>query len=383
MFVSLVVGAFALAACRAEAPAEVIRQYLVSEPWVINGPVVAVGDGAWFPLVAPANFGTGQPSGALGHVDRAGRMSLVALPTLDSYPSTLTVGSEGTLWFALMQGNGIKSSVDTGPQLAGAHGELGWRRPDGSFHHLALTGITESIVDLAPDAQGGVWFTAYAFPSSVYGYVDAGGTVKEHPMPTPLDCPSCRTPVPRPGLYAGLVSVGPAGTVWLEGQPNCTILQVDPATGRVLRQFTDTDSGGYNSECNSSAPLGDGGVAIPMHARVALVSTAGMTATTLPGADRWAPLEVTTSASGVLWCIASYRPGDANVTAPTLYKLTRTGSVLVSHPFPQVTVPASSRRTDAAARATTAPFDLGIRSISAADDGGLWFAATVSLWHLG
>ncbi len=379
--VSLVVGTFALAACRAGTSAEAMRQFVVPEPYAIGGPVVAVGDGAWFPLVAQANFGTTQPSGALGHVDAGGRMSLVPMPTPDSYPGALAVGSDGTLWFALAQGTGVHNSTDRGLQLSGVQQELGWRRPDGSFHHLVLTGATdESILDLAPDAQGGVWFTAYAFPNSVYGHVDAAGTVTGYTMPVPQACPACRTAVPRGGPYAGLVSVGPAGTVWLVGQPNCMILQVDPVSGRILRQFTDTDDAGYDSECNTSAPLRGGGVAVPMHARVALVSGTGMTTTTLPGAERWAPLAVTMSASGDLWCVASSAAEDAKVIAPTLYRLTSTGPVRVSHPFPTVTEsPASSRDPS---RAAAARFDLLIRSISAADDGGLWFAGAVSVWHL-
>jgi hypothetical protein len=83
------------------------------------------------------------------------------------------------------------------------------------------------------------------------------------------------------------------------------------------------------------------------------------------------PLEVTTSASGDLWCVAPYSAEDARATAPTLYKLTRAGSVLVSHPFPRVTVPTPSRQTAALARSAVAPFDLGVRSISAAHDGSL------------
>jgi len=275
----------------------------------------------------------------------------------------------------------VARSTDTGPQLADVHGELGWRRPDGSFHHLDLTEVNESIVDLAPDAEGGVWFAAYAQPSSVYGHVDAAGTLKQTIWPKPLDCPTCQTEVPQRGLYAGLVAVGPANTIWLEGLPNCMIQQVDTVTGRIIQQFTDADDGGYDNECNDSAPLDGGGLAIPMHARVAFVTSGGMTITALPGEQRWAPLAVTTSASGILWCIASHNPADG-VIAPTLYQLPRTGPIQVSHPFPSVGLPPWTR-FQTPPRATMVKYDLNIKSISAANDGGLWFTAGVSVWHLG
>jgi hypothetical protein len=162
------------------------------------------------------------------------------------------------------------------------------------------------------------------------------------------------------------------------------ILQVDPVTGRVLRQFTDTDSGGYDSECNSSAPLDGGGIAVPMHARVGLISGSGMTMTALPGAERGSPLSVTASAAGDLWCVASLSPVDTTMIAPTLYKLARNGPVQVSHPFPQA--PSSSGppgRLEKIPRPVAARFDLLIGSMSAAGDGGLWFAGAVSVWHLG
>src|SRR5262245_52585341 len=130
MIASLMVGATLLAACEPGPSAMTMQQFVVPEPYSINGPVVPVGNGAWFSLWAPAEFGTERPSGALGYVDAAGRMSVVPMTTSNSYPGALAVGSDGTLWYALTQGDGVARSTDTGPQLADVHGELGWRRPD-------------------------------------------------------------------------------------------------------------------------------------------------------------------------------------------------------------------------------------------------------------
>ena len=381
--VTIVVGAMALVGCRASVVEPAARPFTIPDPYWVNGPVVAVDSGAWFPALAWANFGTDQPSGALGHIDARGGFTMIPMPTANSYPGTMTVGADGTIWFALTQGNGLGHSTEGGPVLAGSHGELGWRRPDGSFHHLVLTGVTESIRSLAPDADGGVWFAAYAFPDSVYGHVDAAGNLHQYAIPAVPVCPTCTQEPDSGRMYAGVIAVGPAGSVWVEGSPYCQILQLDPATGNVLRQFFDPDSPGYTPTCGNAAPLPQGGVAFPMTDQIAMINPAGvLTSMELPAAARGLKLAIATSIDGDVWCIANAKHPDD--TRPgffpsTLYKFPRTGPIAVSHPFPPNPTTIVTTIPD---RSTAGRYDLAFGSISAAADGSLWLAGAFSIWHI-
>jgi streptogramin lyase len=378
---TILVGALALVGCRATVVAPAAKQFPIPDPYSVNGPVVAADSGAWFPAAASTDFGTAQPSGALGHIDAHGGITMIPMPTLDSYPETMTVGADGTVWFALTQGKGLGHSAGGNRVLADAHGELGWRRPDGSFHHLMLTGVTESIRSLAADADGGVWFAAYAFPHSVYGHVDAAGNLHEYAIPALPVCPTCDQE-PATGMYAAVIAVGPAGSVWLEGTPYCQILQLDPATGSVLRQFFDPDSRGYTPGCANAAPLPAGGVAFPMTNQIATINPAGvLMSTQLPAEARGLKLAIATSAGGDLWCVATGHPDAARpgVSPSTLYKFPRTGPVAVSHPFPPNPTAIVTAVPD---RSTATQYDLNFGSISAAADGSLWLAGVISIWHL-
>lgn len=59
----------------------------------------------WFPAIAYSHFGTSQPGGAIGRVMLNGKLRLYFLPT-NCYPSYITRGPDGKLWFLATQGRG-------------------------------------------------------------------------------------------------------------------------------------------------------------------------------------------------------------------------------------------------------------------------------------
>jgi virginiamycin B lyase len=188
--------------------------HLVSIPAPYQIPVSLVlgKDGnLWFPAVADSNFGTNNPSGAIGRLTPDGKISLFPFPT-NAYPSYITLGPDGNCWFVAMQGEGqVGHGVDTGPGFAGGYFELGSITSAGELHLIPLPAAPQhDPISLVTGPDGNFWFTEYVSPNiwdSTTPHIHAiarmtpAGVITDFPMPTPTD-------------IANFITKGPDGNLW-------------------------------------------------------------------------------------------------------------------------------------------------------------------------
>jgi streptogramin lyase len=95
-----------------------MRYFSLPAPYeTANSTVVAGPDGNfWFTTVAYKHFDTNQPSGAIGRNTHQGNITLFPLPSLNSFPREIVVGSDGKLWFTAVQSSGkVVSGANTSP----------------------------------------------------------------------------------------------------------------------------------------------------------------------------------------------------------------------------------------------------------------------------
>src|SRR5579863_2147017 len=79
----------------------------IGAPCSLPGTIAATSDGSiWFPAFAYGNFGTGQPSGAIGRLSPAGALTFFPLPAANAYPWQIAVGPDGNLWYTIQTSKG-------------------------------------------------------------------------------------------------------------------------------------------------------------------------------------------------------------------------------------------------------------------------------------
>ena len=190
-------------------------------PYVLPGQIVLGPDGnLWFPAIAYANFTTSKPAGAIGRLTPAGQFQMFALPDPNSYPTTITFGRDGSVWFTAFQGNGkLNPPGDIQPSFTGGYSEIGSMTPDGKFRIFTLPSSISHNVSLAGIAaapDGNLWFTE--------NLVVGGSTGQSIGRMTPAGIFSA---FPLHGLpaysYLRQVITGPDGNLWfsIEGSdPN-------------------------------------------------------------------------------------------------------------------------------------------------------------------
>lgn len=163
----------------------------VPQPYSLPGKIFLGPDNnLWFPAVAYHNFGTSQPSGAIGRLSPDGTFHMFPLPKPNSYPTQIAIASDGTIWFTALQGNGqIRHGLDTPPSFTGGYGEYGKLTPDGTFSILSnpfhgttnayLSGIAigpGNNIWLVEDylASNNSWVYKIGLLSSAGGFTDFG-----------------------------------------------------------------------------------------------------------------------------------------------------------------------------------------------------------------
>jgi virginiamycin B lyase len=166
----------------------------VPEPYVLPGKIILGPDSnLWFPAIAYRNFGTNQPSGAIGRLAPDGTFHMFSMPTPNSYPTQIIIGPDNNLWFTVVQGNGqVNHGLDTQPRFSGAYSEIGKMTLDGKFNVFPLPSAEAKITGIAAGPDGNVWFTevTYTNNSTVanninkIGHLTPSGTFIELALPT-------------------------------------------------------------------------------------------------------------------------------------------------------------------------------------------------------
>jgi streptogramin lyase len=182
--------------------------------YALPGQIVRGPDGnLWFPAIAYAHFATNQPSGAIGKLLSSGQFRLFPLPALNSYPTSMTFGSDGSIWFVAFEGNGQLAPIgDTTPRFTAGFSAIGHMTQDGQFHLFALPSPGISVTSIAAGPDGNLWFTEN---------VDENGTTSQRiGRMTPAGAFSA-FPVPDSFAdgYLHQIIAGPDGNLWfsLEG----------------------------------------------------------------------------------------------------------------------------------------------------------------------
>src|SRR2546423_2792294 len=133
----------------------------VPTPYSLPGQIVLGPDGnLWFPAVAYENFTTHKPSGAIGQLTHDGKFHMFPLPTSYTYPLSIAFGRDGKLWFSAFQGNGkLAPNIDQAPRFTNGHSELGQMSQNGTFHLFTLPSSTISPGSITVGTDGNLWFT--------------------------------------------------------------------------------------------------------------------------------------------------------------------------------------------------------------------------------
>jgi virginiamycin B lyase len=124
---------------------------------------------------------------------------LFGVPTPDSYPESVAVGSAGTIWFTEKQGN-----------------RIGRLAPDGELTEFPVPtpdSRPQAIV-LGPD--GALWFTENR--GNKVGRITPAGVITEYPVPTPASYPFGIAVGPDGALWFTLAGTNRIGRITAEGR---------------------------------------------------------------------------------------------------------------------------------------------------------------------
>jgi virginiamycin B lyase len=168
--------------------------------------IVPGADGTmWFPGVDYNNFGTPEPSGAIGRVTPAGKITLFPLP-VNSFPEFITQGPDGKFWFLAIQGEGkVEHGIDTLPGFSTEHAEIGNITPAGTLHIIPLPSSPvryPGTMTAGPD--GNLWFSetlSDGYSNTIARMTPSGRITGEFTLPSAADS-------------AEDMTAGPDGNVW-------------------------------------------------------------------------------------------------------------------------------------------------------------------------
>ena len=203
----------------------------VPSSYTLPGQIVHGPDGnLWFPAIAYGHFATNQPSGAIGNLTSSGQFHLFPLPDLNSYPTSITFGSDGSIWFVAFQGNGTLAPIgDTAPRFTGGFSEIGHMTRDGQFHLFPLPSPDSSVTSIAAGPDGNLWFTEN---------VDDTGTTDQHiGRMTPAGAFS-NFPITAPVAdgYLRQIIAGPDSNLWFSLEGTDANYNALGAIGRITPQ---------------------------------------------------------------------------------------------------------------------------------------------------
>jgi virginiamycin B lyase len=133
----------------------------VPDPYVLPEKLILGPDHhLWFAAIAPRNFESDQPSGAIGRLALDGTFRMFPLPEAQSYPTHLTMGPDAALWFTAVQGESqVARSVDIAPHFTRETAVIGKMTLHGQFTLFPLSPPLASLAGIAAGQDGNVWFT--------------------------------------------------------------------------------------------------------------------------------------------------------------------------------------------------------------------------------
>jgi virginiamycin B lyase len=178
----------------------------IPQPYLIPETMVPGADGEmWFPAIAYSNFGTIQPSGAIGRVTPEGKITLFPLPT-NSFPDYITQGPGGNFWFIATRGEGkVGHGVDTLPGFSTEHAEIGSITPTGTFHFIPLPSSPPRYPEsMTAGPDGNLWFTetlSQGYVNTIARMTPSGVITGEFALPSATDS-------------AEYITSGPDGNLW-------------------------------------------------------------------------------------------------------------------------------------------------------------------------
>lgn len=183
----------------------------VSDDNLIRGKIVLGPDGnLWFTTVAYDHFGTDQPSGEIGRITPAGKLTMFPMPSANSYPTDIVAGPDGNLWFTATQGSGkVEYGVDTPPGFQYAYNEIGKLTPSGTFSFFRLpSNVYAGAITAGPDHN--VWFTEW-MSAGPPGYSQTNKLVRVTPTGTFTEFPLQAL---QPYENVDTLVSGPDGNLW-------------------------------------------------------------------------------------------------------------------------------------------------------------------------
>lgn len=173
--------------------------------------------GLWFTM---------QNGNAIGHLDAAGTLRQVAVPTAQSRPYGIVATPEGNAWAVLF---GVAKL---------AHVELA----DMALREVELPRELARPRRIGLDGEGGVWYVDFA-QDHIGRHDPAAGSTREWPL------------TPRPALpYAMAMNAAGQPWIFLTGpQPN-TVARFDADTGRLVEPVPVPSGGGVVRHAEFHAP---------------------------------------------------------------------------------------------------------------------------------
>jgi hypothetical protein len=326
--------------------------------WLAGAPDGSV----WLMLAAQHFLDDTEPAAALMHVGADGRdPRMVTMPRPLMTPSGgMAVDGNGVVWFGLNVGTATRPTIDTGPQLADPHGEIG--RLDGNrVVEYPVPGLGAAVISIA-GAASGAWFTADTNDGPEYGQVSASGLFSAYP---------------GPGGSVGLEAVlsGPHDSVWLVDGHACTLTLVTPGAPWPASPTANV--------CGKLLPGPDGGLHVLAGKEVTSLSADGTVTGHVP-----VPVETGDSgaasdaaaAPGAVWVLTHHQvtPG-IDYTVPVLWQIRADGGHrrLLPIPAEPVNIPTAA----GTAPLTPAPTllrrleEADARLVAAGPAGRLWLAS--------
>ncbi len=205
----------------------------VPSAYTLPGQIVRGPDGnLWFPAIAYENFTTDKPGGAIGRLTTAGKFQMFPLPDANSYPTSITFSSDGTIWFVAFQGNGVLApNVDTAPRFTGGFSELGRMTPDGQFHLFTPPASNVYVTSIAVGSNGNLWFSENlddnGTTSQRVGRMTPEGAFSDFPVTAPFA-----------DGYLRQIIAGPDGNLWFSLEGADASYNALGAIGKITPQGT-------------------------------------------------------------------------------------------------------------------------------------------------
>lgn len=214
-------------------PKDKLSVLRVPSSYALPGQIVRGPDGnLWFPAIAYGHFATNQPSGAIGKLTSYGQFHLLPLPDLNSYPTSITFGSDGSIWFVAFQGNGKLAPIgDTAPSFTAGFSEVGRMSPNGQFHLFPLPSPGISVTSVAAGLDGNLWFTENVdengATSQRIGRMTPAGMFSDFPLTDSFA-----------DGYLHQIIAGPDGNLWFSLEGADASYNALGAIGRITPQGT-------------------------------------------------------------------------------------------------------------------------------------------------